>query len=166
MDQEFKVFIIKNKFLLERNNLDAFYHNVLDEFGNSFVTEFTAFFLNNDVNPLKYLWDIPTHCFDHIYNSTRLELREGTRVIGSNAFRGSTALREIIFPKSLMHLGTKAFADCPNLTKVKFKTIPDYIDSGVFEDCNNIKTVEIPREVDNLKQILRLPENAIIQIKR
>lgn len=82
--------------------------------------------------------------------------------IGENAF-SETKVKSITIPDTVTNIGDYAFADCPNLTKIKMpssaiyvgkcafrncKALTDVLVEGVaefaFEGCINLKTVKIP----------------------
>ncbi len=57
---------------------------------------------------------------------TRLSIPEGIETIRSGAVRGSEALKEVVFPASLKHIGSYAFYDTTNLQSL---TLPEALET-------------------------------------
>jgi len=53
--------------------------------------------------------------------------------VGSEAFRGCNALREVVIPSSVKKLGAKAFVDCSELRSVVIQHGADGIAEDAFE---------------------------------
>ena len=75
---------------------------------------------------------------------TTYTILEGTKVVGSEAFREVKTLTEIIMPDSLEEIQTEAFSVCDSLTGVTLgknvKTISGY---GAFSYCDNLTSITL-----------------------
>jgi len=90
---------------------------------------------------------IPNSLFAHCVNLTELDLPDGLRSIGAEAFYCCTGLTEIELPASLISIGEEAFYKCSSLTEI---TIPDSvttIESGAFNGCSSVTDLTIGRGV-------------------
>lgn len=72
---------------------------------------------------------IGNYAFQYCTNLEKVELQEGVKIIGSEAFSDST-LKSIVIPKSLMHIGYEAFNVCLYLDHVYY--------NGTEEEWNTI----------------------------
>ena len=82
---------------------------------------------------------------------TTYNIKEGTRFIGNNAFRGCTELTSIKLPNSVTTMGNNAFQDCTALTRI---TIPDdvrRIGEWAFTDCKKLQSFTIPKKVETIE---------------
>jgi hypothetical protein len=146
LDEEMKNFLIENKTILQKNDLTTFYELVSEEFGNSYIMEFTKFFLDNNVDILKYFKkSIPMCVFWEIDTKlpSTLRISENIETIGYNAFRGNSYINKVILPNSLKYLGACVFRDCSSLQEVHFHSIPE-IDQGPFYECPKLKKLYVP----------------------
>lgn len=93
--------------------------------------------------------------------------------IGDAAHWGCDDLTEIVIPKSVKYIGTRAFSFCP-LKKVDIPDGVDTIYSKTFYGCRNLESVVIPKSVkyieglafcdcDSLKQV-SVPKNTGVDI--
>ncbi len=75
---------------------------------------------------------------------TTYTILEGTKVVGSEAFKEVKTLKEIIMPDSLEEIQAEAFYDCDGLTSVTLgknvKTISGY---GAFSHCDNLASITL-----------------------
>ena len=83
-------------------------------------------------------------------NLTELQLNEGLKVIGEEAFCFCSALRSVSVPSTVTELGRYTFSCCSNLAEVQLnvglKTVRDYAFSG----CTALRSVTIPSTVTKL----------------
>ena len=166
LDEEMKEFLIRQKPFLQKNDLYKVYTNIINEFGNAYVPEFTKFFLSVDMNPLKYFKaTIPDLCFYMVDNFVKiLDIPEGITDINQYSFARLDSIEVVKFPKSLVHIGRKAFFNCKNLKSVHFKS--DLVSGGpqIFDGCENLTNVYVPwskgseEDIDTL-DILELNKN-------
>lgn len=71
-----------------------------------------------------------TSCFPAFAEAGRIILPAGTKVIGDEAFLGSNAA-DVVIPDGATSIGSRAFADCENLTSV---TVPASV-SAIADDA-------------------------------
>lgn len=79
---------------------------------------------------------------------TNLEIPEGVRAIGREAFSGFTEIAGVYFPDSLVEIGEDAFRGC-GLTEANFGCSLVTIRSGAFVD-NNLSRVILPPSLVNV----------------
>jgi hypothetical protein len=77
-----------------------------------------------------------------------LEIPEGVRAIGREAFSGFTEIAGVYFPDSLVEIGENAFRGC-GLTEANFGCSLITIRSGAFAD-NNLSRVILPPSLVNV----------------
>ena len=154
LDNDMREFLIRHKAELKRDDLNAVYTDILNEFGNAYMPEFTKFFLDKGINPLKYFNStIPQACFYEIYEipsiGERLEIKQGTTDIGFSAFLRCNSIKEVSFPSSLEHIGNKAFYNCMHLEKVYFRSELTSMGSQVFGYCPRLSDIYVPWSQDS-----------------
>ncbi len=72
--------------------------------------------------------------------------------IGSNAFRGCTALEEITFlGNALTSIGERAFGECTSLTAAVVPQGITVLDSRVFQSCSSLTEVSLPETLTSIK---------------
>ena len=67
------------------------------------------------------------------------------------AFRGRSAIKEIVIPDGVTEIGGSAFEDCESLTSI---TIPDSvtcIGGEAFSGCTSLKSITIPDSVTAIR---------------
>ena len=96
-------------------------------------------------------------CYPLAKQEETYTVREGTEVIGSDAFYGNKKVRYIILPDGLNEIGENAFNGCENLTGTKegmrLVTIPDgvtKIGNNSFYGCDRLYKVQIPTSVTSI----------------
>lgn len=154
LDEEMKKFLIEHKSVLQKNDLTTFYELVLEEFGNSYIMEFTKFFLANNIDILKYFKkSIPMCVFWEIDTKlpSTLKISENIEIIGHNAFRGNPHINKVILPNSLKYLDACAFRNCSSLQEVHFHSIPK-VEQGPFYECPKLKKLYVPYD-DTIDEI-------------
>ncbi len=74
---------------------------------------------------------------------------ESVMSVAAEAFRGCTHVRELCLGAGILYLGSRAFADCPNLEKVIVGAdfFADYAEDA-FENCPKIKEVDYKGTVE------------------
>ncbi len=71
--------------------------------------------------------------------------------IGSEAFKGCTALKKIEFPASVKELCSSAFKGCTSLSSVSFNTTSlSTIESEAFSGCTSLTEVTLPEGVTTI----------------
>lgn len=71
----------------------------------------------------------------------KIEVKEGTKIIGSFAFRAPNA-KEIVLPDSVEVIQMHAFGNCENLQKVVFGKGIKRIFPDIFSGCHNLSEIE------------------------
>lgn len=70
--------------------------------------------------------------------------------IAKGAFKGNTALEEVILPETVSFLGSEAFKDCSNLKKVWLPVDLTVINASCFENCVSLEHVQLPYEITRI----------------
>ncbi len=79
----------------------------------------------------------------------QINIPAGVKAVGDNAFRGLQKLYDINFPKSLVHIGSGAFEDCPSLMGIRLSDV-SYIGERAFMNCIGLKKVELSDKISYL----------------
>ena len=122
-----------------------------------------AFFLNNTIRNISVhednrvfqaedgvLYDNATHTLKMAaprYPLGDYTVKEGTRVIGNEAFYGCENLQSIEIPSSVNHIWQNAFNGCCNLLKVNIKANIPSLTDNIFENCSALQHIKIPQTV-------------------
>ncbi len=69
---------------------------------------------------------------------------DGTQVIDIEAFRGATALKGVVMPKSLRQIEHLAFFDCSSLTEMLVPHGVTTIDNYAFGSCTSLWRADLP----------------------
>lgn len=79
------------------------------------------------------------------------KIPDSVTVIGHGAFSGS-GIKEITLGENITYLDYYAFANCKNLSKVKFceKARIKKIGHNVFENCKSLKNIELPDSITEI----------------
>ena len=176
LSNELKSFIKENSEWVEKylktNNFEGIYKLMLEKFDHkttlkafgNLVGEFTDFMFSLDVNPLKYLTNIPSSYFynskldkvtipENIFwihatafeesNISYIEFAPGInlRYIGYGAFANCEKLKEIHIPHGVESIGQDAFENCINLESITIPVSATSISWSAFSGCNNLKTL-------------------------
>ena len=75
---------------------------------------------------------------------TSYTVPNGTEVIGTGAFRGSTILETVSFPMTLKTVESIAFCDNSSLASVSFPWGVTTIKNNAFQGCSSLVTVNLP----------------------
>ena len=94
--------------------------------------------------------EIPDGAFSDCVQLVELQLNEGLKVIGSQAFEGCISLRNITIPSSVIKWGWKAFAGCSDLIKLQLNEGLEVIGEGAFYGCTVLRSVTLPSTVTEL----------------
>ena len=104
--------------------------------------------LFNDDDNIEYVGDVLVGVKDETLTSYRI--KEGTRIIGNDAFAGCSNLTSITIPDSVTSIGESAFSECKSLTNI---VIPEGITAilmDTFYGCEALKSVTIPDSVKSI----------------
>ena len=101
------------------------------EYGDEYdCRSFTALLLKNNINPLKYMDEVPEYFAFGLDIEYFVIPNNVTRIRG-NAFYGCDNLKSVTIPKNIKNIYTNAFKDCESLTDVYYE--------GSEEDWKKIK---------------------------
>ena len=94
----------------------------------------------------------------------RLVIENGITRIGQEAFRGSTALREVHLPLDLSTIGKKAFVKATALTEIVFSEGLIEIEDFAFWMAKNLSKVDLPDTLVTLGE-MAFAETALTSLK-
>ena len=77
--------------------------------------------------------------------NTNIEIKDGVKVIASDAFSECTDLTSITIPNSVKVIASDAFRWCTGLTSITIPSSVTSIDSDVFEECDNLTSITIDK---------------------
>lgn len=84
------------------------------------------------------------------------------QTIAQSAFR-SAVLESVSLPKGLVHIESKAFWDCPNLTRICIPTGVSRIGNSAFYNCNSLSDVYFCGSEEEWQTITISSDNAVLQ---
>lgn len=115
MTSKTKQIIENNSYLIENGNYDKLY-NRISPYDRP---DLTKTLLSADLDPSLYMEVIPC-CYGQHLSTTKLILHSNIKVIGEDAFRGST-FQEVYIPKSCTRIDKWAFLLCSRLTEINYE---------------------------------------------
>ena len=119
--------------LIEDENLST---EVTDEdLSNAWTDEYGAKYSKDG----KRLLSFPLN-----FNITDYSVKEGTEIIGNQAFMNNFLLFKITFPGTITHIGWRILWGCNNITKISLPSSTVYIDPDAFWGCNQLHQIIIP----------------------
>ncbi len=120
----------------------------LEEIGGC-ICHYTPFHDNEDnwENGILYMGDVLV-CINE--NSANISVKEGTRLLPSQAFSNNHKLVSVTLPESIEALSYCCFAFSYNLRSVKLPSNLKKISSGAFEDCVALESIVIPEGVTSI----------------
>lgn len=80
---------------------------------------------------------------------TAIDIKSGTKAIGSNAFSNSN-ISTIVLPKGVTEIKDKAFYNASQLKIVYFPNTVETIGNSAFENCTRLKTMDISNPVKSI----------------
>ena len=89
-----------------------------------------------------YKGEMPENC--------SLEIKDGTKTIGYDAFYNQSNLVEITIPQSVSNIRTLAFRDCTALKQINLPEAITVIETGAFQGCTSLTEVVIPKNVTQI----------------
>lgn len=137
------------------------------------VKNYSEFLVDGDV-VIKYLGTakaitVPpfiTRVGDGAFSNTEIEsveLPEGIRHIGKNAFSWCLSLKKINLPKAVEKIDDGAFSNCQSLEEIIFPTGLKSIGADAFRACSSLKSIELPH---GLRTLSRRAFDFCIQIEK
>lgn len=73
-----------------------------------------------------------------------VEISDGVKEIGENAFSRSSTLNSVKIGKSVTTIGRRAFSECPALTSVTLGENLKFIKTSAFENCKALSNIVLP----------------------
>ena len=111
------------------------------EYGDEYdCRSFTALLLKNNINPLKYMDEVPEYFAFGLDIEDFVIPNNVTRIRG-NAFYWCDNLNSITIPSSVTSIGGYAFYKCINLNSVTIPKNIKNIYSCAFKDCESLTDV-------------------------
>jgi hypothetical protein len=93
----------------------------------------------------KDRWDYKT-----VELITKIIIKEGTKTIEDEAFRGFRSVKEIVIPKSVVKIGKQAFAECRALESIIIPEGVPEIGYKTFWGCDSLKEVKLPSTIKTI----------------
>lgn len=84
------------------------------------------------------------------FEDSVLYVKDGTNVIGDEAFMGAKNLTEVILPASVKVVGNRAFEECKNLKTIHLPEGLCVIGENAFADCSALVSIHIPSTVKHI----------------
>ena len=110
-----------------------------DDLRNAWCDEFGAIYSRDKIRLLK--------CPKII----TYKIKEGTKVIADQAFKGCTEIQEVQIPSSVEYIGAHAFDSCWNLEKLEIPNSVKFMGKGCFGDCSSLQEIEIPEGITKIE---------------
>ena len=109
----------------------------------------TAWF-NNQPDGLIYAGLVAYKYKGIMPQGTTITLKDSTKGIAQDAFKGCTGLTSIDIPNSVTTIGGYAFSGCTSLTSICIPNSVTTIYNYVFNGCTSLTNVNIPNSVTNI----------------
>ena len=144
MDTEVKKFIEENADLIEENNFEQFYKKLETE--RRFLGQFTEVFLNADIDPAKYMNEIPSYYL----SGTKIAsytIPQNITSMAEYVFLNCENLTDMVIPGNVKAVGKGAFFGCENLKSVIVEEGVAEIDDYAFQLCKGLQNITLPNSV-------------------
>ena len=90
------------------------------------------------------------NAFKGCRNLVSLAIPEGVTTIGSSAFQSCSGLTSITLPEGLTSIGSSAFSGCYGLTSIAIPEGVTTIGSSAFWSCNGLTSITLPESLDSI----------------
>ena len=87
---------------------------------------------------------------------------ESTVKLEDEAFRGNSAVREVILPEKMESIGGYAFYDCATLSRVNIPGSVERIGEHAFDRCPELKEITVPFSVSEIGEQAFGPDTVIL----
>lgn len=93
-------------------------------------------------------FDVPSKSFINSKYIQTINLANGVKNIGDQAFKGCSSLQSFVVPEELETLGASAFEGCSALaTLTNFPAKLTVINDNLFYDCSSLQSLEIGKDI-------------------
>ena len=118
ISERLKIFLQKHKEDIDDNNFEEIYND-----DNIFMDDYftmTKLFFSIGINPLKYMSFVPAFYMEDFKDLEEIEIPEGIKEIGKEAFYGCTNLKKVYLPSTLQVIEYAVFGGCGSLKDIYF----------------------------------------------
>ena len=142
---ELKDFLRKHEREIRKKDLnrvyyDFAYNNNYHSLNSEEVPELTLFFIDHNIDPLKYFKDeIPEGYASTLNVYSSLKIPDGIKYIKDSAFDASD-ITSLHVPNSVEEIDFRTFADCLYLKSVYIDGCPILL-GNTFKGCSNLEEV-------------------------
>ena len=82
--------------------------------------------------------------------ATEIEIKYGTKIINSSAFKSFTNIKDIIIPNSVTEIKEFAFKNCSSLENITIGDDVASIGTEAFYDCKSLKNVNMSKSLNKM----------------
>ena len=75
----------------------------------------------------------------------------GCKEIGTNTFKGCSAIQQINIPEGVTRIGEDAFSECKSLESIIIPNGVETIEMSAFEFCDNLRKISFPPSLKTIK---------------
>ena len=120
------------------------------EYGDEYdCRSFTALLLKNNINPLKYMDEVPEYFAFGLDIEDFVIPNNVTRIRGK-AFYWCDNLKSVTIPNSVTSISDYAFSKCSSLVEITIPSSVTSIGGYAFYKCINLNSVTIPKNIKNI----------------
>lgn len=152
MEKIVKQFLIENQDLLKENKLKEFYNSSFKSLSRrDEVSQLTQFFIENGINPLLYMDEVP---MDYAYGLKNIQINIPSNIRFIDEFSFSHFKNDSLFiPEGVTRIENSSFI-YSEINKIHFPKSLTHISKECFEE-SNIKEIEY---VGSMEEWIRLIE--------
>ncbi len=110
----------------------------------------TKIVVPNNINNNKVV-AIGDLAFNQCKTLTEVEVLEGIKQIGKNAFSCCENLTKVILPEKLSKIDDEAFRDCGNLQEINIPNSVNKIGMGAFGACSRLNNILLPEKLKTIE---------------
>ncbi len=107
----------------------------------------------------NYVSEIGYNAFSECSSLTSITIGDGLKTLTTTDSKGHKvellsglkSLKEVSLGRSITEIGESAFADCTNLSTIKFLGAIKRIDKKAFKGCTNLTSIDIPSSVIEIR---------------
>ena len=170
-----KELITKFEKELNSRDFETIYKDISSRHDYIFTISFTALLLKNNINPLKYMDEVPDcfakaldikkfiipanvtsigyWAFEDCVNLSSIEVPDSVTIISGSAFWGCKSLSSIEIPKSVTIIGENAFYNCSRLAEITIPSSVTSIGDSAFHNCPKLKDIYYEGSEEDWKNI-------------